>query len=77
MAMHITVKCFATLDKFQPEDSEHYPLNPGDTVASVMDRLGVPRDEVHVIFVNNRSQKPDTVLKDGDRVGLFPAVGGG
>ncbi len=75
--MNIRVKCFATLDTFQPEDPENFPISEGETVAQVMERLGVPAQEVHVIFVNSRHVDPDTVLKHGDKLGLFPAVGGG
>ena len=75
--MHIRVKCFATLDKHQPANPERFPIDRGETVAQVMARLGVPADQVHVIFVNSRSAPRDTVLQDGDKLGLFPAVGGG
>ncbi len=42
-----------------------------------MKRLDIGEDEVHLIFVNSARAGLDTELKDGDRLGLFPAVGGG
>jgi len=75
--MPISIKCFATLDKFQPENPDSFPINPGESVIDLMDRLEIPKKEVHIIFVNGVGAKPETLLKEGDRVGLFPAVGGG
>ncbi|EPR43582.1 thiamine S protein [Desulfovibrio sp. X2] len=75
--MHITVKCFATLGPFQPAESDRYPLQPGESAEDVMRRLGIAPDSVAVLFVNGRHAEPGVTLADGDRVSLFPAVGGG
>ncbi|ACV67475.1 MoaD/ThiS family protein [Desulfohalobium retbaense] len=75
--MSITVKCYATLSAYQPENPESFPLTAGETVASLIDRLGIDPDEVKITFVNSRSVAVETPLHDGDRVGIFPAVGGG
>lgn len=75
--MRITVKCFATLNRFQPADADAHPLPDGATAAELIRRLGVPPEEVAILFVNGAHAEPERVLADGDRVGLFPAVGGG
>ncbi|NDV21668.1 MoaD/ThiS family protein [Desulfovibrio sp. JC022] len=75
--MKITLLCYATFAVKSPEDSEAFPISEGETVADVLDRVGIPADEVKIIFINGVSSKFDSVLTDGDRVGLFPAVGGG
>jgi molybdopterin converting factor small subunit len=48
----------------------------GQTVEDLVERAGITRDDVKIAFVNNRVVDFDTVLSDGDRVGLAPAVGG-
>ncbi len=73
----ISVKCFATLAEYQPADPELVTVPEGATAGDVIDQLAVPREEVQIIFVNSRHAKPETVLQEGDKVGLFPAVGGG
>jgi len=73
----IVVKCFASLSGFQPVDPEAFPIAPGETVADVMARLGIPEGGAALIFVNNVHRKPETVLKGGDTVGFFPPIGGG
>lgn len=75
--MEILVKCYATLAQYQPVDGDRFFVKPGTTVAQLMDQLGLPEKEVKVIFVNGRHVDAATELSSGDRVALFPAVGGG
>lgn len=77
--MRINLKCFATLvnpDTCDYKDSTAYDLDDGQTVEDLVQRAGVDRNDVKVAFVNNRVVGFDTVLSDGDQVGLAPAVGG-
>ena len=46
-------------------------------VQDVMDLLNIKRSEVNILLINGFHQKPETEVKDGDVVSLFPAVGGG
>jgi len=75
--MTITVRCFASLARFQPPDAEAFPISPGETAAHVMTRLGLPDGGVALVFIDNVHAQPDTALKDGDHVGFFPPMGGG
>lgn len=75
--MPITVKCFANLTQFQPKNSKAFEIQENETVDSVLYRLGVPTDQVALVFVNNVITGRDTVLKDGDSMGIFPPIGGG
>jgi len=75
--MPITLKCYATLAKRQPADAGHLAVEPGETVRSLMARLGIPEDQVAIVMLNGKSADPSAPLSDGDRLGLFPAVGGG
>ncbi|BBD09423.1 MoaD/ThiS family protein [Desulfovibrio ferrophilus] len=75
--MKIDVKCFATLAKFQPEVSDGYEAKDGATIAELIDVLGIDPAEVKIIFLNGKHSAPEVVIAPGDRVGLFPAVGGG
>ena len=60
-----------------PENSDNFPVTAGETVGAVLERIGIPIDEVKIVFINGRSSNFDALLVDGDRVGVFPAVGGG
>ena len=75
--MGIELKCFATLAKFVPEDGDDYPIEQGETVEGVIVKLGIPVEEVSLMFINSARAYLHSELKDGDRLGLFPPVGGG
>ncbi|MFP4392372.1 MAG: MoaD/ThiS family protein [Desulfohalobiaceae bacterium] len=75
--MQVQLKLYATLAKYQPDNSLDYPLETGDTPRTLLAKLGVEEQEVKVCFVNSRHNDLDTPLQDGDKVAFFPAVGGG
>jgi len=77
----VHTKLFATLRRYQPglKIGEALPvdLSDGATVGQLIRHLGLPADEVKVVFVNGIVRPRDYVLSDGDEVGIFPPVGGG
>ncbi|WP_291327411.1 MoaD/ThiS family protein [Desulfovibrio sp. UCD-KL4C] len=75
--MNITLLCYATFAAKRPESSDNFPITAGETVRDVLRRVGIPLDEVKIVFVNGRSSDLEVQLAGGDRVGVFPAVGGG
>lgn len=75
--MKITLLCYATFAEKCPEDSNNYPVSEGETVRTMLERVGIPIEEVKIVFINGVSSEFDATLSDGDRVGVFPAVGGG
>ena len=78
--MNIDVRLYATLRQHQPEAPAGVlsaELPEGASVRALMEKLGIDPAEVHILMVNGASSPVDQVLKDGDRVGLFPPVGGG
>ena len=80
--MKIDLKCFATLadaGSCDFRESSAYTLTEGQTVADLARKArkaGIANKEVKIAFVNSRVVGLDSVLSDGDRVGLAPAVGG-
>jgi molybdopterin converting factor small subunit len=79
--MPVVVKLSASLRRYVPDYDPLQGLtleNWGDrTVAELAEHLGIPIDSVKIVMINGRHQQPDHLIKDGDRVALFPAVGGG
>lgn len=75
--MIITLQAFATLAKYMPENPDAYEVEPGITVAGLLERLDLGEDQVKLVFINGAHVSMNAVVGDGDRVGLFPAVGGG
>ena len=77
MENYIDLKLYATLNKFIPASADKFPVKEGDTVLSLIEKLGIPRKEAKLIFIDGVKREIDTVLKGGERVGIFPPVGGG
>ncbi|MCT4536176.1 MoaD/ThiS family protein [Halodesulfovibrio sp.] len=74
--MQIEIKCFATLSDFTPEGNM-MTVEDGATIQQVIDALGIKTEDVKIMFINGKHQSLSSVLSEGDRLGLFPAVGGG
>jgi molybdopterin converting factor small subunit len=58
-------------------ESLEVDLPDGTTVGELVKQLELPADQVKVVFVNHRIRQDETKLENGDRVGIFPPVGGG
>ena len=52
-------------------------VEPGETIAGVLERLSVPLSQTRIIFVNHRAANLDQELHGGEELGVFPAIGGG
>lgn len=77
--VNVNLRCFSTLGNAEScsfHESKPYHLTEGQTVADLVDKAGIAIKDVKVAFVNSKIVDFDTVLTDGDRVGLTPAVGG-
>ena len=77
MKSHIQIKLFAGLQKFMPVSAENYPIEPGITVGTLLQQLGIPQDMIKLVFIDSVRVELTSTLKGGERVGIFPPVGGG
>jgi sulfur carrier protein ThiS len=78
-AMNVSVKCFSTLvnpETCDYKNSTDYDLADNQTVGDLLNHANISQKDVKIAFVNGRIVNFDTVLSNGDQVGLAPAVGG-
>ena len=79
--MVVTVRLHATLRRQTEQgmqDRLELELEPGATVASLLEKLGLTEDDESVMLVvNRRMVVDDQPLADGDEIGLMPAISGG
>ena len=78
--MRIEVRLYATLRQHALSAAEGVlavDVPEGSKAADVIAKVGVNADEVHILMLNGVSSPLDRVIAEGDRLGLFPAVGGG
>lgn len=74
--MQITVKLFAYFreNRFKIEVWE---VAEGISVGDVVDKLGIPRNEVGVLMLNSRHTEFAASPAAGDVLAIFPVIGGG
>jgi molybdopterin converting factor small subunit len=77
MKSHIQIKLFANLQEFMPPSAENFAIEAGTTVSGLLQQLDLPPEKVKLVFINGARAELTSVLKGGDRVGIFPPVGGG
>jgi len=77
MATHIKLKLYATLQAFLPPEGEDYPIMPGLTVQELFGQLNLPSEKAKLIFIDGLKADLSSRLNGGERVGIFPPVGGG
>ena len=74
--VQVTVKLFATFraGRFAVAEREYAP---GTRIAEVVSELQIPEAQIGTIMLNHRHAEPHQELHDGDKLSIFPLVGGG
>lgn len=79
--MRILVKLSTTLRDCVPgydaEAGLSLDMPEGTSVRELARHIQVPSEEIKIVMINGRQSEASDTLRDGDRVALFPAVGGG
>ncbi len=79
--MEVEVRVFSGLESFIPGATfgQVIPVSipEGFTGRDLFKKLNIPEEQVFTLLVYGVHQDFAAVLQDGDRVSLFPAVGGG
>lgn len=79
--MNIEIRLFASLKSF----AQHPAVTPDGfldvkspaTIRDALARLSLPEAKIKLIFLNGVHASLDAPLRDGDRLGIFPPIGGG
>jgi len=77
----VEVRLYASLRKYHPNrgSSEALIIELDDkaNLANLADKLKIPKEEIAITMVNGRQEEKSYLLQEGDRIGLFPLIGGG
>ena len=77
MKSQIQLKLFATLQEFTPPTADSYIIDPGISIRELLEQIEMPREKAKLIFINGVKAELTSTLEGGERVGIFPPVGGG
>ena len=79
--MKIQLRLFASLAGYLPDQKNGgfsiVEIKEGTTIKSLLDDLKVPADLPKIIFLNGVHAEETAILKEGDRLGVFPPLAGG
>ena len=77
MKSQIQLRLFATLREFEPPSSENFSIEKGISIRELLEQLELPPAKARLIFINGIKADLAATLEGGERVGIFPPVGGG
>ena len=79
--MKVELHLYASLSKYLPPDATfktwHMEIEKNATINDIIAQMKIDKKSVKLIFLNGVHADSSRILKDGDRVGMFPPVGGG
>ena len=79
--MTVSVKLFATLRKYLPEDAVNktamLELGNEATAGDIISKLAIPDGHIHLILIDGKHASEDAALTDGAVVSFFPPIAGG
>ncbi|MDT8990688.1 MoaD/ThiS family protein [Curvibacter sp. APW13] len=84
--MQVTLKLFASLTEYLPQESKYtnittLDLDPGTTISQVVEAYKLPPKWVHLVLVNGVYVAPENrathALVEGDVLAIWPPIAGG
>jgi molybdopterin synthase sulfur carrier subunit len=83
--MEITLKLYAGLSQYLPEDSEKHhvrlDISSSDSAFSIFEKFNVPKESAHLVLLNGVYLEPEERakpnFKEGDTLAVWPPVAGG
>lgn len=77
----VEVRLYASLRKYYPDlgsgEAMLIALDDKAKLGNLLDKLKIPKEEITVVMVNGKREDESYLLRDGDRIGIFPLIGGG
>ncbi len=77
----VEVRFYASLRKYYPNKGSNEAISvelDGKTdLENLLVKFNIPKEEIAVLMVNGSRADKSYLPEDGDRIGLFPLIGGG
>jgi sulfur-carrier protein len=83
--MEITLKLYAGLSQYLPEDSVKHTTKldilPSETAVSIIEKIKVPKESAHLVLLNgiylDLEEREKHTFNEGDTLAIWPPVAGG
>ena len=80
--MRIRVRLYADFaekmtSEVDGEGAAHMEFSDGTRVADVLDHFRIPHEDAFIILLDGRHALPDSPLREGAELSVFPAIVGG
>lgn len=75
--MAVQIEIVGILKDYVKTSPDEIAPPKGQTVAALIEQIGLPSDLVAFVIVNGRQEAKTYTLKNGDHLKLLPFVGGG
>ena len=77
--VRVTLRIPRSLCHYYPVKGELIPVeaSPGETVADLIKKAGLPEFEFGIVVVNGERQLPSYQPRDGEMLELLPIISGG
>jgi molybdopterin converting factor small subunit len=74
----ISISLHATLRKKRTDLRNREPVTTNSTtVGELLDEINIAKGEAAIIFVNEKRASLESAIQDGDKIKIFPMLGGG
>ena len=77
MTAEVEVNLYGAFRKYAPENKFSVGIDPGMSVATLLEKLNIPAEVYMMVLVNQLKVNLDHPLSPGDEVHVFQPVGGG
>lgn len=79
--MQVEVRAFGGLERYiggaRSGETRTVEVPESITIQELLEREGIPGEEVHMMLLNGKHAQKDSVLNPGDQLVLFPLIEGG
>jgi molybdopterin converting factor small subunit len=74
----ISISLYATLRERRSDLMNRGPVTTkATTIGELLDEIHITKVEAAIVFVNNKRAGLESELQDGDKIKIFPILGGG
>ena len=76
----VEVRLYASVQKYFPDlaisEALVITLDDKAKLEDLLNKLKIPKEQITLVIVNGKREEESYLLRDGDRIGIFPPIAG-